>query len=315
MSKNLTNSYQKLVAEIQNLLNTAKENIARQKIEMAWNIGALIEENLGLNRSENYSKQIFQNLASDCEIEISNLYKMHAFFKAYAILPSASEAITWSHYQILSTITNEEKRQSLENLIEQEELPVIALKKRVSKAKKLEKTQSKEEVEILEFKRGRLFSYKVALIEGERFLDLGFNIFKDFDGNFAEDELIESVKIGEKFSFQKSTIKKEQLHTYKARLEKVVDGDTIRVFLDLGFGVTHREILRLAQIDAPEIATTEGKFAQKKLSEILQNQKDLIIKSNKTDIYGRYIADVFLGDVDGQYLNQMLLDLKVVAKY
>jgi hypothetical protein len=315
MSEILTNNYQELVKEIQNLLIAAKENIARQKIEMAWNIGALIEENLGLNRSENYSKQIFQNLASDCEIEITSLYKMHSFFKAYPSLPSASEAITWSHYKVLVAINDEEKRRDLENLIEQEQLPVATLQRRVSKSKKLEKTQNKEEIPTLAFKRGKLFSYKVAVIEGEKFLDLGFNIFKEFSGNFAEGELIESVKNGEKFSFQKSSIEKSQLHTYKARLEKVVDGDTIRVFLDLGFGVVHREILRLAQIDAPDLATKEGQIASKKLSEILQKQKDLIIKTNKVDIFGRYIADVFLGSVDGQYLNQMLLDLRLVAKY
>ena len=55
------------------------------------------------------------------------------------------------------------------------------------------------------------------------------------------------------------------------------------------------------------------------LKDILKDVEFLIIKTNKTDIYGRYIADVFFsenGEIDeqkvadeGVYLNQKLLDL------
>lgn len=51
----------------------------------------------------------------------------------------------------------------------------------------------------------------------------------------------------------------------------------------------------------------------------------LILKTNKNDIYGRYIADVFFGQKDemnaqrvsdeGVYLNQALLDLGVVERF
>ncbi len=105
----------------------------------------------------------------------------------------------------------------------------------------------------------------------------------------------------------------------------MVDGDTIHVTLDLGFKILHKEILRLAKINAPEATTFEGKKATEALKEILKTAPFLIVKTNKTDIYGRYIADVFFGDHtqtnpqkiadSGTYLSQVLLDRGLVLEY
>jgi endonuclease YncB( thermonuclease family) len=116
-----------------------------------------------------------------------------------------------------------------------------------------------------------------------------------------------------------------QRYTYKAYLDRVIDGDTLHVTLDLGFKIRHKEILRLAKINAAEAATPEGKKAFAALQEILKDVPFLILKTNKTDIYGRYIADVFFGESSqkdpqkvadsGVYLNQLLLDRELVVKY
>ena len=53
-------------------------------------------------------------------------------------------------------------------------------------------------------------------------------------------------------------------------LEKVVDGDTIDVTLDLGFDVCTRQRVRLLSIDTPESRTSdkeEKKLARKKKME------------------------------------------------
>ena len=60
--------------------------------------------------------------------------------------------------------------------------------------------------------------------------------------------------------------------------------------------------------------------------ETRQQLEDLVVKTNKTDIYGRYIADVLLPNKkeekdlskvarDGVYLSQMLLDLRLVQVF
>ncbi len=81
----------------------------------------------------------------------------------------------------------------------------------------------------------------------------------------------------------------------------------------------------LAKINAPEAETFEGKKSSDELKKILADVPFLIVKTNKTDIYGRYVADVFLagkGETDaekvaseGAYLNQMLIDSGVAEVF
>ena len=48
----------------------------------------------------------------------------------------------------------------------------------------------------------------------------------------------------------------ENLYQYKVSVSRVVDGDTVDVDVDLGFGVWLRnERVRLAGVDTPEIRT------------------------------------------------------------
>ena len=137
--------------------------------------------------------------------------------------------------------------------------------------------------------------------------------------------MVESVKSGEKISLKKSKLNPDQLHTYKAYLDRVVDGDTLHVTLDLGFKIRHKEILRLAKINSPEADTFEGKKSSDALTKILADVPFLIVKTNKTDIYGRYVADVFLAGkgetnsekvaAEGMYLNQLLIDSGVAEVF
>ncbi len=113
-------------------------------------------------------------------------------------------------------------------------------------------------------------------------------------------------------------------YTYLAELEKIVDGDTLHVKLNLGFGVKHHEILRLAKIQAAERKTKEGIKVTAELKKILQGVTFLVLRTNKTDTYGRYVADVFFNAKEknpqkvadsGTYLNQLLLDRGLVEVY
>jgi endonuclease YncB( thermonuclease family) len=91
-------------------------------------------------------------------------------------------------------------------------------------------------------------------------------------------------------------------------------------------GIFHREILRLAKINAAEIKTNEGKKAARELTKILSGLEFLIVKTFQTDIYGRFIADVFLPKnskqtdpqivaSQGIYLNQLLLEQGLVTNF
>ena len=45
------------------------------------------------------------------------------------------------------------------------------------------------------------------------------------------------------------------MYTYKAKLDRVVDGDTVDANIDLGFDITIHKRIRLAGIDTPESRT------------------------------------------------------------
>lgn len=112
------------------------------------------------------------------------------------------------------------------------------------------------------------------------------------------------------------TLRAKPSYTYAATVERVVDGDTLWAFIELGFGIRVREKLRLAGIDTPELGTPEGERARKFVCGLLPPGAMIVIHSSKDDKYGRFVADVFCetgtASADeiisyGIYLNQELL--------
>ena len=93
------------------------------------------------------------------------------------------------------------------------------------------------------------------------------------------------------------------LYQYRAKIIRVVDGDTVRADIDLGFNTWRRnEALRLDGIDAPEPkgATREaGKASTAALTERVEG-KELTICTikDKAGKYGRYLVRLYLGDED-----------------
>jgi len=103
---------------------------------------------------------------------------------------------------------------------------------------------------------------------------------------------------------------------YKALVERVVDGDTLLLRIDLGFQVWKEQRIRLAQIDTAPIDTKKGRDAFEYVRNQLAKSEFVMVKTNKIDIYGRYVGDVFydFGEakrdkvfLEGRYLNQELL--------
>ena len=101
-------------------------------------------------------------------------------------------------------------------------------------------------------------------------------------------------------------------------LEKVVDGDTIDVTLDLGFDVCTRQRVRLLGIDTPESRTSDatekvyGLISKQKLKEwclkAVESETDDIeieLRCPERDSrgkFGRILAEVWVSE-DGQWTN------------
>ena len=102
------------------------------------------------------------------------------------------------------------------------------------------------------------------------------------------------------------------MYHYKVKsVDRVVDGDTIDVTIDLGFSLYHKIRVRLAGIDTPEVRTKDleekaaGIKAKSHLVECIEKATEITLQTEKTGKYGRYLGVVY---ADGSNLNQILLD-------
>ena len=113
--------------------------------------------------------------------------------------------------------------------------------------------------------------------------------------------------------------------TYKAEPLKVIDGDTVDFMVDLGFDVHLKQRFRLARINCWEMKdpAPEGMakaVAAKKFTESkLLHGRDIVIVTKKTDIYGRYLAEVLFTsgtkNIVQYNLSDLLLNAGLAEKY
>jgi micrococcal nuclease len=94
-------------------------------------------------------------------------------------------------------------------------------------------------------------------------------------------------------------------------VNRIIDGDTLELVIDLGFGIYRVEKVRLNRVDTPE---TSSKNSEEKILGIeaktyvenwVQNQKSIKIKTFKDDKYGRILADIY--GTNGECLNDLLI--------
>lgn len=107
------------------------------------------------------------------------------------------------------------------------------------------------------------------------------------------------------------------MYEYRVKkVNKIVDGDTIDVDIDLGFDVSFSSRVRLAGIDTPESRTTDlkekalGVEVKEKIKKEIAAAKEIVIKTEKPDSsekYGRILGWLFL-DGNTVSLNQQLID-------
>lgn len=90
----------------------------------------------------------------------------------------------------------------------------------------------------------------------------------------------------------------DKFYYYKAEVLRIIDGDTIKVRIDLGFNLTFTDNVRLARINAPEIRgkeRPEGLEAKAWLDSQISVGDEIYLKTFKwKGKYGRYIAEVIL---------------------
>ena len=104
------------------------------------------------------------------------------------------------------------------------------------------------------------------------------------------------------------------------KINKVVDGDTIDVTLDLGFSLTKKERVRIAAVDTPEKRTRNleekelgidaTNWLKDKIKDTLAGVDELTIRTELTGgvgKYGRLLGWLYVGD-DELSLNEQMIE-------
>ena len=114
------------------------------------------------------------------------------------------------------------------------------------------------------------------------------------------------------------------MYEYRVKVIKVVDGDTVDVDIDLGFGVwLKKQRIRLFGIDAPESRTRDldekryGLKAKEWLKERLSDGAILKTRLDKKGKYGRILGEFLVLENEGhpQFEHPVNVNEEMIAKH
>lgn len=309
--------YEDLRKKVRQTLLIGQAKIEQEKIRTYWQTGKLINDFIlkGTNYAER-GREVVLKLSKDLGVSERSLYETIQFAKAFPkVSGRALSTLTWSHLRKLATIPDPKRRNQLVKQTETNEWTSDELSFRLTKIKAIEfngKSQAANLKPLTPPVLGSFWTYRIIrpeLIHSKSkalLLDLGFQSTIELDlfpnhSQFKEGDIVQSVKSKSGvYSLEKPSLRGkaeaisiQHLYTYQTFVERVIDADTLKVEIDLGFKHRFRLTLRLRGIDAFEADTKEGKRARAFVESALANQESMTIKSTKDDKYGRYLADVF----------------------
>lgn len=109
------------------------------------------------------------------------------------------------------------------------------------------------------------------------------------------------------------------MYEYLCEIDRVIDGDSVEVTIDCGFGVSFSTSVRLAGIDTPERRTRDatekayGEAATDFVKRHLKHGLKYRIRTEKTGKFGRYLGYIYV-DKDVS-INQLLIDNHHAVEY
>jgi micrococcal nuclease len=103
------------------------------------------------------------------------------------------------------------------------------------------------------------------------------------------------------------------MYRYKVSVTRVVDGDTVDVDIDLGFGMIYKkQRVRMKGIDTPESRTRDleekkfGLASKEFLKEQLKDQEIELVSHDKGK-FGRILGELFVGS-SAYSINRIMID-------
>ena len=93
---------------------------------------------------------------------------------------------------------------------------------------------------------------------------------------------------------------------YACFVERVIDGDTVVLAVDLGLNVTTRIRLRLEGLDAAPMGEAAGQMAHMWVKRNLESKTCTLRTEGDTDRYGRFLGDLMFTPAQAGALNDYL---------
>lgn len=349
MTTQLTSTtYNALRGEIVQILEAGKERarqaVEQEKVRSYWEVGRVLRHHLLRHKDRaDYGRQTVARLAGDVGIGGRRLYEMMQLYEYFPNLRPAAN-LTWSHYQVVLRAPSQPERDFYLCEAARQNWSKRALQAHIredafqqAQAQPPDEAAHKPEAEpALPARRGRLYTYRTAKSpEGEgkgAWLDLGFEVYRpavrvERLGQGVRRATVRSTRQSaapEGYRFQSVQVGADALYTYRATVQRVIDGDTLWVFIDCGFGIWTRQKLRLKGIDTPELPTPSAQKARDFVRRALAQVSFVIVATSESDKYDRYLADIFYlpGEPDaeavlrrGIHLNQQLLDEGLAVRF
>lgn len=321
----IPSDYAGLLKKVKETLIEGQKRIESERVRTYWETGRLIHGHVLEHKDRaDYGAKTVANIARDLDVDKSLLNRCVQFAKTYPRLPivAARQQLGWAHYRQLIPINDQKERLRLEERASRNEWSSKELGERIRlKHGSEEKPSAPKKIPpqtLLTPLRGELFTYRIVTRptvgvgeDSGLLIDLGFGIFRECDSrSVAENDIVRSSKRDDGYRLTKIDLNASALFTYNGYVERVIDGDTLKVRLDLGFGTFSRHTLRLRGIDCPEMSTKAGEEAKAFVQSYIKEAQRIIVRSSRSDKYDRYLADVFLPAEEGKfiYLNNLLLE-------
>ena len=102
-------------------------------------------------------------------------------------------------------------------------------------------------------------------------------------------------------------------YIYRAKLDRVVDGDTVDALIDVGFDIWFKKRIRFMGLDTWESRTRDleekklGKLAKERTRQLLEDVSSksgyFRVKSHGLGKYGRVLGELFIMDANGKQWN------------
>ena len=115
------------------------------------------------------------------------------------------------------------------------------------------------------------------------------------------------------------------MYEYRCKIVKIIDGDTVDVDIDLGFGVwLKKERIRLYGIDTPESRTSDkeekvyGLLAKEFLTNMLNDENGIVLKTKMDEVgkFGRILGELWrTTNYADRSINQYLIDKHHAVEY